>query len=696
MSNNQLLNLLVIDDNQLYAEKLVSLLSNSFEEINLGLLDDKEELIKNLRHKWDVLVLGKGYHLDVTDVVGILQEHNVDLPIICLSREDIPDESNYFTEGLPNIIDSMMVRSLPASESDQIILAIRLYHAQVQTQRKLSELRYILSEAEQRANILIKNSKSAVAYLDQGIHIYANDPYLEMFGFESEQDIIGVPVIDLIAGGDNVKDFKNFLKRFEKGSRKDVEFKFESRRKDGSTFEAKLQLATATFNGQPVIQVIIQHNEDAMNSAEVAKQLAAAERQDNLTGLANRLGFEERFNQFYNDVIEGITTGALLFVRIDSIGKINSSLGLKGIDTTIKQVAYMLDDYFKDGFVGRFSDSTFAILVSDVTRDQIEQQANILRENVANMMIEVGKRTTETTISIGIVMLDRNVPEQSVLIDRAMDSIKQILAKTDNAGNAIHLYDPSHHANDDDDALAEALINAITHNSFKLLYQPVYDVDTDSSNLYEVYIRLPLPDGSEMAPEKFASVAKDRDLLGKIDRWTLINACKALNQFRQKNADAKLLIQLSSSSLADNQLPDIASKLIKALGGQSDILTVQFNEQDVLDYLAVAKKQFIALTKVDCSVSISYFGSTAKSIEIAESFKPNLARLARNYVSDLGKEENLETVKSLVADAKTYGIDVLMPYIEEASTMSVAWSVGARYLQGNYLQPASENLGINE
>ena len=70
-------------------------------------------------------------------------------------------------------------------------------------------------------------------------------------------DIIGVPVIDLIAGGDNVKAFKQFLRQFDKGSREEVEFKFESLRKDGSTFEAKLQLAAATLDSEPVTQIIM-------------------------------------------------------------------------------------------------------------------------------------------------------------------------------------------------------------------------------------------------------------------------------------------------------------------------------------------------------------------------------------------------------------------------------------------------------
>ena len=99
-----------------------------------------------------------------------------------------------------------------------------------------------------------------------------------MFGFKSIEDLMGVPVVDLIASN-NIKDFKNFLKDFEKGNRSNVEFAFESVRNDGSTFAAKLQLAAATYEGEPCLQVIIQPNEQA-NSAELAKKLAAIERLD--------------------------------------------------------------------------------------------------------------------------------------------------------------------------------------------------------------------------------------------------------------------------------------------------------------------------------------------------------------------------------------------------------------------------------
>ncbi len=291
MHTQSTLNLLVINDDQLYAERLVHLLNHYYESVNLGFLDDKEELLKSLRQSWDVLVFGNAYDMSFTDVVGIIQERSIDLPMIYLMTDELVAAA-FNEEGLPAVMSGTMVTALKADQEIAVVMAICLQHDSLRSRRDLKKLRHVLSEAEQRANVLIKNSKSAVAYIDEGIHIFANDPYLQLFGFRSMSDVIGVPVIDLISGGDSVKGFKQFLRQFDKGSREDVEFNFESVRTDGSTFEAKLQLASATLEGEPVTQIIIQQN--ASNSAEVAKRLAEAERKDKLTGVNNRRDFEEQ------------------------------------------------------------------------------------------------------------------------------------------------------------------------------------------------------------------------------------------------------------------------------------------------------------------------------------------------------------------------------------------------------------------
>ena len=693
MRTQSILNLLVIDDDQLYAERLVHLLGCYYDTINLGFLDDKEELLKSLRQPWDVLVFGNAYDMSFTDVVGVVQEQSIDLPMICLFNEEMVASTNN-DEGLPDIISGTMVKSLKVDQEMAVVMSICLQHDNLRSRRELRTLRHVLSEAEQRANVLIKNSKSAVAYIDQGIHIFANDPYLQLFGFESMNDAIGVPVVDLIAGGDNVKGFKQFLRQFDKGSRQEVEFNFESKRMDGSTFEAKLQLAAATLDGEPVTQVIIQQNHN--NSAEVAKRLAAAECKDSLTGINNRRGFEEQMAIVYQQARQGVLTAGLLYIQLDNVGKIRSSLGLQGVDATVKQVAYALDELISDGHVSRFSDTAFTILVEDKSTTELETLAKQIGSRISDMLIEVDKRTTSTTVSIGMVKIETNTAEPSIVLERAMDAINQIMIETSNHGGTYHLYDPSEHANSDDHALAESLVDAIANSRFELSFQPIYDINNDRSDFFEVYLRLPLADADNtiLTPDQFMAVAKTHKLLEKIDRWVLINACKKVNEVRKTHPEARLLVQLTSASLIDKKLPSVASQLIKAVGGAAGVLTLQFNEKDVSDHLTVAKTQFAALSQVSCQMGINNFGSSAKSIEIVSFVQPDMVRLARSYVDGIDSADNLETVKSLIMRTNEVNVDVLMPYIEDAATMSVAWSVGARYLQGYYLEEPSSTIKV--
>ena len=698
MRTQSILNLLVIDDDQLYAERIVDLLGSYYDSVNLGFLDDKEELLKALRQPWDTLVFGQAYDMNFTEVVGIVQEQGIDLPMICLISEDTAANAHN-ADGLPSILNGTMVKALSADQEMAVVMAICLLHDNLRSRQQLKTLQHVISEAEQRANVLIKNSKSAVAYIDQGIHIFANDPYLQLFGFESMNDIIGIPVIDLIAGGDNIKAFKQFLRQFDKGNRKDVEFNFESKRTDGSTFEAKLQLAVATLDGEPVTQIIIQQNN--ANSADVAKRLAAAERKDSLTGIDNRLGFELQLTKVYEQAKQGALTAGLFYIQLDNVGKIRSSLGLQGIDTTVQQVAYALDELMTnevaaDSYVSRFSDTAFTILVENQNTAALEKLAKKIGSTISDMLIEVDKRTTSTTASIAIVKIEKNTPEPKVLLERALDAINQIMIETSNHGDTYHLYDASEHANSDDHALAESLVDAIANNRFELSFQPIYDINHDRSDFFEVYLRLPLADANNtvLTPDQFMAVAKAHKLLEKIDRWIMINACKKINDVRKSHPDARLLVQLTNASLIDKKLPSVASQLINAVGGKAGALTLQFNEKDIADHLTVAKSQFKALNQVNCQLGINNFGSSAKSVELANFVQPDMVRLARNYVDSLDNPENLETVKSLIMRTNEISVDVLMPYIEDAATMSVAWSVGARYLQGYYLEAPSNTIKV--
>ena len=688
----KILNLLMIDEEQLYAERLVELLSAYYDQVNLGFLDEKEELIKSLRHEWDVLVFHRAYDMTFTDVVGILQEHGVSLPLMCLTQQ--VDNAELNEHGYPEVIYGDMIKSVPVGKDELIVAAICLQADYVALQRQIKNLRTILKDAEQRANILIKNSKSAVAYIDQGMHIFANDPYLELFGYQTMDDIIGVPVVDLIADGADIQAFKKFLRNFDKGDRSKVEFEFRKSRADGSSFVSKLQLAMATLDGEPVTQVVIQHT-DAQN-IDIAKKIAEVKRQDDLTGLTNRIAFVEALQLAYRQIIRGdLESGALLYVRMDNAGQIRASAGIAGVDMAVKKVATLLKTEFDKvscASVFRVRDAGFAVIIHNIAKDDVVGLAQNMCHQAENMLIEVNERTVTTGLSVSVVMMDNNMPEPQILMERALDTASA--ASTDEAGEKVQVFDISQMAGEDDSVMGEYLQTALAQNTLKLTYRAVYDINTDSSNLFETYVSLPQADGSELNFAKLIPIAKKYNLIEKLDHWVLINASKHLALVRQTEPNVRLLLSLSSASLSDVNLPNIITQLVRAIGGGSEVLTLQFHEQDLIDYMAVAKRLFLALDGIDCQYGVYDFGSTDRSVDMLNRLAPKLVRLSHNYTKDLERETNLEALKNIVSTANERCVPVLMPYIEEASTMSLAWSCGVRFLEGNYLQPAMPSITV--
>ena len=177
MQKQKQLNLLIIDDNQLYAEHLVGLLEKHYyRQVNLGFLDAKDELIKLLRQSWDIILMGNAYDLSFKDVKEILKAHDAHIPVIAL----LPDDATDYPEALTanEQAQTQLVsdpdkthKLLPlytywgaadALRKNKLLrMAIRICreHEHHKLGRELERLKMVLSDAEQRANILIKNSQ---------------------------------------------------------------------------------------------------------------------------------------------------------------------------------------------------------------------------------------------------------------------------------------------------------------------------------------------------------------------------------------------------------------------------------------------------------------------------------------------------------------------------------------------------------
>ncbi len=695
-SKSESLRLLVVDDEQLGAEAITDLLKAQGVATRMHLLDDREELEKSLRQPWDLLLFGNAYDLSYQDVMSMVRAAGKDLPVIVMPSLEAHRNPVNDNDQTPQVVAEALAAGvtdvIERHAKQHLVNSIRRELRNLIYRRSKRDLEGMLAEAERRAQLLLKNSRSAVAYIHDGVHIYANDTYLQLFGHATVDELMGMPVVDLVHSED-IKPFKEFLRTYSKGNHEQSEFSLRGMRLDHSSFDAMLQLAPASYEGEPCIQIIIQRQGEF--NAELEAQLAAVERTDPLTSLGNRVAFEEALLEARTTAVKKGTQYAILFISIDNIGQINASTGLAGSDAAMLSIAGLLSTQFSDSSLSRFGDASFTIIVPEIGPDLISKRAQQLVDAVAGLLIGVEKRTVQTTISIGIAMIGETSPEGQELLERAFDAADKVKLKNKGIGNGINLYSPAENATQSDSALRELLEEAINHNKFRLMFQPLYDTDDEQALFYEVFLRLPLADGNLMSPDEFMPVAQRFKMDGRLDRWVLLNACKRLKAHLVKHPNTRLLINLTAESLQDPSLPDLIGKLARAIGGGKNPLVLQFNENDVINYLKIASQNVARFREEGCAVSISNFGTGLNALNTLSHVDANIIKLDKSYVKDLSQEENLAAAKHLTSEITALNREVIVAYIENPTAMSKAWSMGARYLQGYYLSQPSDEMVVN-
>lgn len=681
---NETVRLLVLHESQDNTEQIINMLKNIGIATRPELIKSEDELLDALKDgSWDIMLAGEITNdIPYDTALGQIRKQDKDIPLIVLLDEFDSD---------------MMGETLQAGAADAVvfdshkhlILAIKRELSNLQHRRARRKAEASLTETEKRCEMLLDNSRDAIAYVHDGMHIYTNASYIELFGYESTDDTEGTTVIDLVAKEDKDR-FRDYLRAYIKGENLTQDLHFHGVKADGGKFDAMMQLSAASYDGEDCTQIIIRRDDGSADATLLAEKLKEATSLDQQTGLPNRQRFEEALSETVHKSHKDKSRHALLYLAIDNIQQISQAHGLGGVDAIIKALAKVLTEYCSNSTLARFSDSAFAAILPNIELEAAQEKAQALCKKIHDQLLDAGNgKTQQTSLSIGIAMIGETAPEPAEMLSRAITASDKVrLAQ----GNGVQAYNPAEQADSSDSALLEILVDAIEKSKFKLLYQPLIDTEGSGGEFYEVFVRLPLADGKMMTPDEFMPVAQRHQLGTKIDRWVLLNAAKQLKEHSQRSPNTRLLLNLTAESLQDTTLAAWIGKLSKAIHPTLMPLVLQFTESDVVSYLKAAKDQTEALTQAGCPVSICRFGTALNPLNTLKHVTVSHIKLDRSFTEDLSNEENMGAIKKLTSELIGQEKKIIVSFVENAPTLSKLWTMGVHYLQGYFLQPPGEKM----
>ena len=680
------LRLMIVDDSGEDAEAIVSTLRNGGIAVRPLRPLDTDELAQMVAAQPMDLVLAarSARAIPLAGVLSTVDASGKDIPVIVLA--DTINEADWLSDQAGGA-RGLVLRG----RSEHLLHVLRSEWSDLETRRAVRRLDVQLREIERRCDALISSSRDPIAYIHEGMHIRANEAYLEMLGFESFDEVEGLSLLDLVAP-QYVNDFKQLLKQLSKGEPPPPRFELEARSLDGDQFPATLEFATATYEGEPCVQVVFRRREEF--DPELAREVEDLRQRDMVTGLFNRPTFLQALEEAVSQVARG-EHYSLLLLEPDHYQRLLQDIGIDSADALIAAMAQRLAEKLDSRTTAaRFGERTFAVLLKG-NHAQTAALAETLRAAFASHVFNAGDRSTAVTASIGGVQIGEKIASVGLVLTRATDSLQ---TATSLGGNRIEIFDPGAVDRAEEERVQNwiaRLQDALANDHFLLYYQPVVSLQGEAGELYEALLRLD-SNGETVMPPAFMGIAEEHGLLDAIDRWVVNRAIEVLGERRRKGYLTRLLVKVSPTSFGDERLLQLIARQLAAHDVPGDCLWLEASEAKVFTHLRQAQAFQAGASKLGCKVGLEHFGAGLDSFQLLAHFQPAFLKIDRVFSADLAKTpEHQLKIREIAERAQSQGILTIADHVADAATMSFLFTSMVDYVEGEFLAPPGPQMSYD-
>ncbi len=677
------LRLLIAHDSQDEAEQLMNALRNAGRATRAQLALNEDDLVRALKGgAWELMLCRPSFGNGTFEgAMAHINRLGKALPVVLLSDD-------YSAEIVRDAYNAGARAVAPKDDRELLMQCVDRLMEFLRLRKELQHSEISRHEAEKRLRLLMDQSRDAIAYVLDGMHIHANENYARMFGYEDADELAGVPIMDMVSAEDHDR-LKKLLRSRAQDESQTNELECRGVHTENGEFGANFIFSPSTFDGEACTQIVIRAT--GLDENALQERLHEISQTDQVTGLYSRSWFMEQLDQAVSDAARQGELAAVLYLRLDDFEHHQSSLGMEGADDALRAVADWLRGHCADGKLARVDGEDFAVLKPVADIDEASALAEELRAGIETLMPEVAARTVHITASLGVAFAREDARSSQDILTKALKCCNQAQRQNDEQGNAIKIHDPMDDvAAGSNEAVALSIRQALEKGSFRLKYQPLMSLRDESEQIFEVFVHMPQKQGDDLAAADFMPVAAELGMAGKVDRWVVLNAMRAAAAQDEK---VTLLVNLSGYSLGESGLAEWLTKAMRAARLSGEQVIFQFSEGDAVNYLKQAGAFAETMRKQGCGLSISRFGGGLDPFKLFEHIPATMVKFEGSFTQELGKAESRERFAELIQEVQGSGRRTLVGFVESAAQMQTLWTLGGvDYLQGYYLQAPMDRL----
>ena len=411
-----------------------------------------------------------------------------------------------------------------------------------------------------------------------------------------------------------------------------------------------------------------------------------ASRHDALTGLPNRVLFEERARTALQHR-RRVSGFAVLLLDLDRFKEVNDTLGHAAGDAVLKEVAMRMRRCVRpQDTVSRLGGDEFAVLLDDAAA--AEATGARLAQSVTEP-IEVQGVVVTVGASIGYACYPADAIIYEELVRRADVAMYQ--AKQTGgagAGRRYRRYNPeTDRAVMDDRRVVEELRAALDADGdsaqLELHFQPQLDLRTGLAIGAEALVRWRHPVRGLLAPAHFLAAVESSSLLRRFTCRVLDMAVAECASWHRAGRPLTVSVNLSARSLTGGTLVEDVAEVLERHGLPPSRLVVEVSEAAMPAELDLAESQLTRLAALGVGVAIDHFGTGRVSLPALRRMRVREVKLDKSFTSAIAScDDSAAIAEATVHLARSLGLRTVAEGVEEPRVAERLIDLGCDCAQG--------------
>ncbi len=414
---------------------------------------------------------------------------------------------------------------------------------------------------------------------------------------------------------------------------------------------------------------------------------AAAEyraQHDPLTGVCNRVLFEDRLRQSLTQAERTGTSVAVMFLDLDRFKDINDSLGHAVGNQLLQAVVKRLQGCLREqDILARFGGDEFTLLIPDsgTKDDAVVKVAERILERFTDPFM-VGTRQLSVKASIGVAVSPLDGADADTLLKHADTAMYQAKG----AGrNTFEVFDSAMSARARlRFALEDSLRAAVECGRLAVHYQPKLDIATGQIAGVEALARWQHPRLGFIPPWAFIPLAEESSLVATLGQWVLEVACTQAKRWQEQGLDPiPVAVNLSPRQFGHQSVVTMVKDALRTSRLDPTMLELEVTESVLMEHIGEVAASLDDLRAMGVRCSIDDFGTGYNALTYLAEMPIDAIKIDRSFVARIDEgSDGCPIVGAVIALAHSLNLQVVAEGVETDAQLRFLEANGCDQVQG--------------